>query len=146
MTKLAESYIKGFTKVADSYGVDSKALIKYAAENKGFRNALGEFLGSLGGSTIGGGAIGTGIGALASILSRGKIKLQPALAHGMMAGTLTSNLANIGSSIAALFTKRRTKDKQSVHDSKGRFLLNTFIPGVGTYNMWKRLGSTFSDK
>lgn len=139
-------YICGFCKAAESFGLDPTQLIKYAIEDKSLRNSLGESFGMLGGGLLGGAVTGTGIGALASILSGGKIKMAPALARGASIGAISAPASNVGAAIAALITKSRTKKEQKEFDSKSHLLSSLFVPGVGSYNMWKRLGRSIDDK
>lgn len=86
----------------------------------------------------------TGLGALAgtglSNLSRSTNKLQGAVVGGGV-GLLASILANIGGAAKAGTTPRRTREEQSERDdSASRVLLKYLVPGVSTYDSFKRLG------
>ena len=61
---------------------------------------------------------------------------------GAMIGGGAAASAVVLAALAALATKRRTRSEQSEVDSKGNVLKNMFIPGAGTYNHYKRVGST----
>lgn len=86
-------------------------------------------------------------GSFVSGLDRGSrgslIGLSPT-EHNILNGG--SNLIETGiklaAMVAALSTKRRTKAEQKEYDSS--YKLRNLIPGVGTYNALKRMGSTLS--
>lgn len=143
---MTKAYIAGFRKAAEAHGVDPQALfalIEKSAdtEDHSVRNALGEIIGSFGGSTAG----GTGAGALAgAVLAKLRRKgFADVLTSAIKGGKLGLGVGAAGpflGSIAALATRGRNKRSQRKHDTEGRFLEGSFVPGVGTYNLWKRLG------
>lgn len=139
-----KAYAMGFAKVAESVGVDPERLYKLAWELKkkekpehSFRNTLTGLLG-LGTSTTASTAAGAGMAALVNALSRGRIKADPFT--GAAIGGLVGQAANGAGTLAALFTKRRSRAEQAAYDREGHALKNLFIPGYGAYNNFKRLG------
>ena len=91
-----------------------------------------------------------GYGAVATELVGG---FPAALASGIYAGSnQNSGLAqalNIGvgaaplvGALSALLTRTRSLDEQKTHDESTAAQLANLIPGVGAYNLMKRLGST----
>jgi hypothetical protein len=47
-------------------------------------------------------------------------------------------------SLGALLTRKRSRMDQAMEDAESHTLRNLLVPGVGSYSMFKRLGSTIN--
>ena len=147
-----KAYAMGFCKTAESVGVDpellSGLLVKSAYDDdSSVRNTLGELLGTFGGSSAGGAGIGATLGALlAKATSKGNTldMLKKTLKGGKI-GLRIGAVGPLVGGVAALATPGRSRRKQRRHDDEGRFLEGSFVPGVGTYNLVKRLGAAIRE-
>ena len=101
-------------------------------------HAISEALGT-GTSSLAMAGIGAGLGALASNDKKKGTTI------GALTGAGVSAAAILAASIAAAIKRRRTKEEQIEHD-KGSILKNLLIPGVGTYNSYKRMGRSQGER
>jgi hypothetical protein len=119
-----EAYATGFSKVAESYGVDPVALFKYASSG-------GQFVSEIAGLHT------------APTIATGLLMRNPLLALGAVGAHV------LGGPILAALTKKRSGKAQFKHDTNinGSTLANLLIPGSATYNLFKRIGaeSSFPD-
>ena len=126
---------KILSAVAKAYGTTSKQLEDYLLQQNqigsdAHKQHVAENLGSVS-SVLGAG----GIGALGAMYTGATGQDAMDVAVPSMSVALAANLAG---AIAAAVTKRRTLDEQVRGDKKSQMW--NLIPGVGSYNSWKRIG------
>ena len=112
---IREAYHKSFMQTLD--GLVKSA--QYAPEDHSRLNLVTEAAGNI------------TVPALLALLTRDK-----QLTHDVAKGSMA--LAALG----AMLTRKRSKMDQAIEDSESHALRNLLVPGVGSYSMFKRLGST----
>lgn len=105
---------------------------------RGRKQLLHEILGQLGG-TLAGGVAGAGAGALIGGLADGEEGAGVGALVGGGVGLLSPVLA---AALLAAVKRTRTPKEQSKHDKESNLAAN-YLPGVGLYNYYKRLGSGY---
>ena len=121
--------------------------LKKKLQSRARTNAAGEILGSATSMTLPTlltTGIGAGIGALA--VDDGY------RCGGALVGSIVGSLAGLGitattnlvGALAAAITRRRTAEEQMQHDMSNH-ASNWIVPGVSTYNYYKRLGRSQGD-
>ena len=129
--KAAEAaYAEGFCKAAEIAGVDPGALAKAAAGSSDYStaNAASEVAGFLSPAAL------DVLGRIA--LRRGR----PGAAIAAAAGRGVTSLGNLVGTVTGLAKDTRSNAAQAAYDSE-RHILKNLLPGVGGYNMWKRIGN-----
>ena len=104
-------------------------------------NRTGEFWGPLTSTALAAGAGALGGAALPSAFGR----TDDRIAGGAAVGAGVAGAATLAALVAAAVRKRRTDEEQATHDdSGGNAAASWALPGVGAYNVLKRLGQTRS--
>jgi len=95
-----------------------------------------------------GGALGAGIGALASEVAgvRGNKGALAGLGIGVASGAGLALLADLVAMGAAATTPTRTDAEQEAYERSKPTAANFLVPGVGTYNRWKSYGRILADE
>lgn len=129
--KAAEAaYAEGFCKAAEIAGVDPGALAKAAAGSSDYStaNSASEVAGFLSPAAL------DVLGRIA--LRRGRPGA--AIAAGLACGV--TRFGNLVGAVTGLAKDTRSNAAQAAYDSE-RHILKNLLPGVGGYNMWKRIGN-----
>ena len=121
--------------------------LKKKLQSRARANAAGEILGGVS-STILPTLLTAGIGAGIGALSAGDGNRGNGALAGSVAGALTglgiTATAGLVGAITAAVSRRRTAEEQMQHDTSPH-VSNWIVPGVSSYNYYKRLGRSQGD-
>jgi hypothetical protein len=120
-----ETYMRGFCKAAEAKGVNPELLLKYAGDGT---KMVGQVATELGGNAVRNAAL---------------MHMAPGF-FAPIAGV--SALGDIGGAIAAAITKTRSRGQQKAHDADMSNMAKNLLPGVGSYNFYKRIGSFLNNR
>lgn len=95
-----------------------------------------------------GGALGAGIGAVASRVNGSRVDdgAVMGLGIGAASGAGLALLANLVATGAAAVTSTRTDAEQGAYERSNPTAANFLVPGVGVYNAWKSTGRILADE
>ena len=108
-------------------------------------NVYGETFGGVP-SMLAGTIAGAALGALSAqgFISSDRERIRKAVMGGLIGAGIPLTFQGIGA-LAAAISRRRTKQEQREHDDS-RNIANWLIPGVATYNKYKRIGRMLDEE